>query len=85
MIAILCPGSPRCRAERKKIDHCVLPMLDAIGTFSLMSTANPVSVLVEMQAVHSAVSPKPASVDGITESPVIDRTDGFLWISRLPR
>lgn len=61
------------------------PMLDTIGSLSLIDVASLARSLVGMQAIRSAASPEPASVGGFIESLVIDRTHGIRWIHRLPQ
>jgi len=65
--------------------YLISPMLDTIGTLSLMDMANLATSLVGMQAIRSAASPEPASVGGFIESLVIDRAEGIRWINQLPR
>jgi hypothetical protein len=66
-------------------ERYVSPMLDTIGSLSLIDVASLARSLVGMQAIRSAASPEPASVGGFIESLVIDRTHGIRWIHRLPQ
>jgi len=66
-------------------EYFVSPMLDAIGSLSLIDVASLARSLVGMQAMRSAASPEPASVGGFIESLVIDRANGIRWIHRLPQ
>ena len=66
-------------------EYFVSPMLDTIGSLSLIDVASLARSLVGMQAMRSAASPEPASVGGFIESLVIDRANGIRWIHRLPQ
>lgn len=68
-----------------QFERYVSPMLDTIGSLSLIDVASLARSLVGMQAIRSAASPEPASVGGFIESLVIDRTHGIRWIHRLPQ
>jgi hypothetical protein len=75
---------------RKHVDKIqgerfVSPMLDTIGSLSLIDVASLARSLVGMQAIRSAASPEPASVGGFIESLVIDRASGIRWVHRLPQ
>lgn len=71
--------------QKIQFDHFVSPMLDTIGSLSLIDVASLARSLVGMQAIRSAASPEPASVGGFIESLVIDRASGIRWIHRLPQ
>lgn len=68
-----------------QFERFVSPMLDTIGSLSLIDVASLARSLVGMQAIRSAASPEPASVGGFIESLVIDRASGIRWIHRLPQ
>jgi hypothetical protein len=78
-------GGLRKHVEKVQYDHFISPMLDTIGSLSLIDVASLARSLVGMQAIRSAASPEPASVGGFIESLVIDRANGIRWIHRLPQ
>lgn len=71
--------------DKIQFDRFVSPMLDTIGSLSLIDVASLARSLVGMQAIRSAASPEPASVGGFIESLVIDRASGIRWVHRLPQ
>lgn len=71
--------------DKIQFDRFVSPMLETIGSLSLIDVASLARSLVGMQAIRSAASPEPASVGGFIESLVIDRVSGIRWIHRLPQ
>ena len=71
--------------QKMEWERYVSPMLDTIGSLSLIDVASLARSLVGMQAIRSAASPEPASVGGFIESLVIDRVSGIRWIHRLPQ
>jgi hypothetical protein len=75
----------RKHVEKIQYEYFVSPMLDTIGSLSLIDVASLARSLVGMQAMRSAASPEPASVGGFIESLVIDRANGIRWIHRLPQ
>ena len=75
----------RKHVEKIQQEFFVSPMLDTIGSLSLIDVASLARSLVGMQAMRSAASPEPASVGGFIESLVIDRANGIRWIHRLPQ
>jgi len=75
----------RKHVETIQFNYLVSPMLDTIGSLSLIDVASLARSLVGMQAIRSAASPEPASVGGFIESLVIDRASGIRWIHRLPQ
>ena len=78
-------GGIRKHVESIQSEHFISPMLDTIGSLSLIDVASLARSLVGMQAIRSAASPEPASVGGFIESLVIDRASGIRWIHRLPQ
>ena len=75
----------RQHVDKIQFDRFVSPMLDTIGSLSLIDVASLARSLVGMQAIRSAASPEPASVGGFIESLVIDRASGIRWVHRLPQ
>jgi hypothetical protein len=75
----------RKHVDKIQFDRFVSPMLDTIGSLSLIDVASLARSLVGMQAIRSAATPEPASVGGFIESLVIDRASGIRWIHRLPQ
>jgi|688.fasta_scaffold219170_3 hypothetical protein len=71
--------------EKIQSERFIDPMLETIGSLSLIDVAALARSLVGMQAIRSAASPEPASVGGFIESLVIDRANGIRWIHRLPQ
>ena len=71
--------------DKIQFDRFVSPMIETIGSLSLIDVASLARSLVGMQAIRSAASPEPASVGGFIESLVIDRVNGIRWIHRLPQ
>lgn len=71
--------------DKFQYDEFVSPMLDTIGSLSLIDLASLARSLVGMQAIRSAASPEPATVGGFIESLVIDRASGIRWVHRLPQ
>ena len=71
--------------NKMQFDNFVSPMLDAIGSLSLIDVASLARSLVGMQAIQSAASPEPATIGGFIESLVIDRASGIRWVHRLPQ
>ena len=65
-------------------EHFVGPMLNAIGFLNLKDVAKLAEALVGIQAMRASASPQPASVGGLIESLIIDRSDGIKWVNRLP-
>lgn len=65
-------------------EYFVGPMLNAIGFLNLKDVAKLAEALVGIQAMRASASPQPASVGGLIESLIIDRTDGIKWVNRLP-
>jgi hypothetical protein len=78
-------SSLRQHVDKIQFDRFVSPMLDTIGSLSLIDVASLARSLVGMQAIRSAATPEPASVGGFIESLVIDRASGIRWIHRLPQ
>lgn len=70
--------------ESYKADNYATPLIKTLEGLSLKGLAELAANLVGMQATRSAGSAEPASVGGLIESAIIDRRDGFRWVTQLP-